>query len=132
MSNNGQLNTRSNYSHGMPTHYQNNVNTQIGGNRIINGKVSYVTTLPDCPCKDICKGGACTCPECTKNIQSKVWTQNIIPVAANIRTSTRHHSDPIRGDIDIISPQAPHGWFKAGNHNRLIEKGARIAVFGIN
>ena len=129
MSNNGQLRTRSNYSPKMPSHYENNVNLKTGGNRVIHGGMASVT-LADCPCKDGCKKG-CTCAECTKN-QSKVWTQNIIPIAANIRSTTRHQADMIRGDIDIISPQAPLGWFHTAGSNRLIEKGARHMVFGVN
>lgn len=129
MSNKGQLRTRSNYSPRMPSHYQNNVNTKIGGNRMIHGGLASVT-LADCPCKMSCEDG-CTCPECTKN-QSKVWTQNIIPIAANIRTTTRQQADMIRGDIDISSPQGPLGWFHTAGANRRIEKGARGAVFGVN
>jgi len=113
-----QLRTRSNYSPRMPSHYQNNVNMKIGGNRMIHGGMASVS-LAECPDGAYCEN------------QTKVWTQNIIPIAANIRTTTRQQADMIRGDIDISSPQGPLGWFHTAGANRRIEKGARGAVFGV-
>ena len=101
----------------------------IGGPRMISGE-NGPTTLFACPCGETCNGGgACTCAKCTEN-EFKVWTQSIIPLAANIRTTTRQGADMIRGDINILSAQAPLGWFHTSGANRIIEKGARHAVFG--
>ena len=102
---------------------------EIGGARMISGK-NGPTTLFACPCGETCNGGgACTCAKCAET--QKVWTQSIIPIAANIRTTTRQGADMIRGDINILSAQAPLGWFHTSGANRIIEKGARHAVFGV-
>lgn len=127
MSNNGH--TRSNFSASPPSHYEDNVNTHIGGNRVIHGGLTSVT-LAECPFKCSCEPG-CDCANCTKD-EHKVWTQNIIPIAANIRTTTRQQADMIRGDINITSCQAPIGWFHSAAANRKIEKGARDVVFGVS
>lgn len=111
------------------TYNQNNI--KLGGNRMIKGTTSV--TLPDCPCKDTCKGGACSCAECsTTNKSNKVWTQNIIPMAHHIKSTTRDNGDHNRGEITIASPSMFHGMYKPIGANRLLYKGARNWVYGVH